>query len=380
MKKIAILGSTGSIGTQTLEVVENQGDIEVTALAAGSNIRLLEEQIRKFRPKIVCVFEEEKAKELKRSVRDLQVRVVSGMEGLIEAAVEETSEIVVTAVVGMIGIRPTIAAMEAGKDIALANKETLVTAGHIIMPLAKKMGVRILPVDSEHSAIFQCLNGENKGSVHKILLTASGGPFRGKTREELKNVKVEDALNHPNWAMGRKITIDSSTMVNKGLEVMEAKWLFGVEMDQVQVVIQPKSIIHSMVEFEDGAVMAQMGTPDMKLPIQYALYYPERRYLKGDRLDFWSIGQINFEKPDLVNFPGLKLAYEAGCAGGTLPTVFNAANEKAVAKFLNREITYLTITDMIEGAMNGHTVKENPTVEEILEAEAAAYEYIESRW
>ena len=380
MKKIAILGSTGSIGTQTLEVVENQGDIEVTALAAGSNIRLLEEQIRKFRPKIACVFEEEKAKELKRSVRDLPVRVVSGMEGLIEAAVEETSEIVVTAVVGMIGIRPTIAAMEAGKDIALANKETLVTAGHIIMPLAKKMGVRILPVDSEHSAIFQCLNGEDKGSVHKILLTASGGPFRGKTREDLKNVKVEDALNHPNWAMGRKITIDSSTMVNKGLEVMEAKWLFGVQMDQVQVVIQPKSIIHSMVEFEDGAVMAQMGTPDMKLPIQYALYYPERRYLKGDRLDFWSIGQINFEKPDLVNFPGLKLAYEAGYAGGTLPTVFNAANEKAVAKFLNREITYLTITDMIEGAMNGHTVKENPTVEEILEAEAAAYEYIESRW
>ncbi|WP_349668461.1 1-deoxy-D-xylulose-5-phosphate reductoisomerase [Lacrimispora sp.] len=380
MKKIAILGSTGSIGTQTLEVVENQGDIEVTALAAGSNIRLLEEQIRKFRPKIACVFEEQKAKELKDSVRDLPVRVVSGMEGLIEAAVEETSEIVVTAVVGMIGIRPTIAAMEAGKDIALANKETLVTAGHIIMPLAKKMGVRILPVDSEHSAIFQCLNGEDKGSVHKILLTASGGPFRGKTREDLKNVKVEDALNHPNWAMGRKITIDSSTMVNKGLEIMEAKWLFGVQMDQVQVVIQPKSIIHSMVEFEDGAVMAQMGTPDMKLPIQYALYYPERRYLKGDRLDFWSIGQINFEKPDLVNFPGLKLAYEAGCAGGTLPTVFNAANEKAVAKFLNREITYLTITDMIEGAMNGHTVKENPTVEEILEAEAAAYEYIESRW
>ena len=380
MKKIAILGSTGSIGTQTLEVVENQGDIEVTALAAGSNIRLLEEQIRKFRPKIACVFEEQKAKELKDSVRDLPVRVVSGMEGLIEAAVEETSEIVVTAVVGMIGIRPTIAAMEAGKDIALANKETLVTAGHIIMPLAKKMGVRILPVDSEHSAIFQCLNGEDKGSVHKILLTASGGPFRCKTREDLKNVKVEDALNHPNWAMGRKITIDSSTMVNKGLEVMEAKWLFGVQMNQVQVVIQPKSIIHSMVEFEDGAVMAQMGTPDMKLPIQYALYYPERRYLKGDRLDFWSIGQINFEKPDLVNFPGLKLAYEAGCAGGTLPTVFNAANEKAVAKFLNREITYLTITDMIEGAMNGHTVKENPTVEEILEAEAAAYEYIESRW
>ena len=380
MKKIAILGSTGSIGTQTLEVVENQGDIVVTALAAGSNIRLLEEQIRKFRPKIACVWEEEKAKELETSVRDLPVRIVSGMDGLIETATEKTSEIVVTAVVGMIGIRPTIAAMEAGKDIALANKETLVTAGHIIMPLAEKKGVKILPVDSEHSAIFQCLNGENEKAVHKILLTASGGPFRGKTREELKNVQVEDALKHPNWSMGRKITIDSSTMVNKGLEVMEAKWLFGVKMDQIQVVIQPKSIIHSMVEFEDGAVMAQLGTPDMKLPIQYALYYPERRNLPGDRLDFWSIGQILFEKPDLINFPGLKLAYHAGSVGGTLPTVFNAANELAVAKFLNREITYLTITDMIEGAMNGHTVKENPTVDEILEAEAAAYEYIESRW
>ncbi|WP_097005994.1 1-deoxy-D-xylulose-5-phosphate reductoisomerase [Lacrimispora amygdalina] len=380
MKKIAILGSTGSIGTQTLEVVENQGDIEVTALAAGSNILLLEEQIRKFRPKTACVWEEEKAKELRVRVKDLPVRIVSGMDGLIETAVEDGSEIVVTAVVGMIGIRPTIAAMEAGKDIALANKETLVTAGHIIMPLARKLGVRILPVDSEHSAIFQCLCGEDKASVHKILLTASGGPFRGKTREALRNVKVEDALNHPNWSMGRKITIDSSTMVNKGLEVMEARWLFGVDMDQIQVVIQPKSIIHSMVEFDDGAVMAQMGTPDMKLPIQYALYYPERRHLRGDRLDFWSMGQINFEKPDLVNFPGLKLAYEAGRIGGTLPTVFNAANEKAVAKFLNREITYLTITDMIEGAMNGHTVKENPNVEEILEAEAAAYDYIESRW
>ena len=380
MKKIAILGSTGSIGTQTLEVVENQGDIEVTALAAGSNIRLLEEQIRKFRPKIACVWDEEKAKELETSVRDLPVRIVSGMAGLIETATEKTSEIVVTAVVGMIGIRPTIAAMEAGKDIALANKETLVTAGHIIMPLAEKKGVKILPVDSEHSAIFQCLNGENEKAVHKILLTASGGPFRGKTREELKNVQVEDALKHPNWSMGRKITIDSSTMVNKGLEVMEAKWLFSVKMDQIQVVIQPKSIIHSMVEFNDGAVMAQMGTPDMKLPIQYALYYPERRNLPGDRLDFWSIGQILFEKPDLTNFPGLKLAYHAGSVGGTLPTVFNAANELAVAKFLNREITYLTITDMIEGAMNGHTVKENPTVDEILEAEAAAYEYIESRW
>ena len=380
MKKIAILGSTGSIGTQTLEVIENQRDIEVTALAAGSNIRLLEEQIRKFKPKLACVWNEDKARELAVLVKDLPVRIVSGMEGLIEAATEDSADIVVTAVVGMIGIRPTIAAMEAGKDIALANKETLVTAGHIIMPLAKERGVKILPVDSEHSAIFQCLNGENKDTIHKILLTASGGPFRGKTRAELKSVQVEDALNHPNWSMGRKITIDSSTMVNKGLEVMEAKWLFGVEMDQVEVVVQPKSVIHSMVQFEDGAVMAQLGTPDMKLPIQYALYYPERRFLPGDRLNFWTIGQIAFEKPDMVNFPGLSLAYRAGKTGGTLPTIFNAANERAVAKFLNREISYLSITDMIEGAMNGHTVKENPTVEEILEAEAAAYEYIESRW
>lgn len=380
MKKIAILGSTGSIGTQTLEVIENQRDMEVTALAAGSNIRLLEEQIRKFKPKLACVWDTDKARELAVLVKDLPVCIVSGMEGLIEAATEVSADIVVTAVVGMIGIRPTIAAMEAGKDIALANKETLVTAGHIIMPLAKERGVKILPVDSEHSAIFQCLNGEDKNAIHKILLTASGGPFRGKTRAQLKTVQVEDALNHPNWSMGRKITIDSSTMVNKGLEVMEAKWLFGVEMDQVEVVIQPKSVIHSMVEFEDGAVMAQLGTPDMKLPIQYALYYPERRFLLGDRLDFRTIGQIAFEEPDMVNFPGLSLAYQAGKTGGTLPTIFNAANERAVAKFLNREISYLTITDMIEGAMAGHTVIENPTVEEILEAEAAAYEYIESRW
>jgi 1-deoxy-D-xylulose-5-phosphate reductoisomerase len=380
MKKIAILGSTGSIGTQTLEVVETQGDIVVTALAAGSNIKLLEEQARKFLPKLVCVWEEEKARELAVSIKDLQVRVVFGMEGLIEAATEPSAEIVVTAVVGMIGIRPTIAAMEAGKDIALANKETLVTAGHIIMPLAKKRGVNIFPVDSEHSAIFQCLNGENKKTIHKVLLTASGGPFRGKTREELKSVQVEDALKHPNWSMGRKITIDSSTLVNKGLEVMEAKWLFDVDMDQVEVVVQPKSIIHSMVEFKDGAVMAQLGTPDMKLPIQYALYYPERRFLPGERLDFWSLKEIAFEKPDMVNFPGLSLAYQAGKRGGTLPTVFNAANERAVEKFLSREISYLSITDIIEGAMSGHTVKENPSVEEILEAENAAYEYIESRW
>ena len=380
MKKIAILGSTGSIGTQTLEVVRANKDIEVTALAAGSNIDLLEKQIREFSPKIAAVWNEEKAKELKDRVRDLDIRVESGMDGLLAVATELSAEIVVTAVVGMIGIRPTIAAMNAGKDIALANKETLVTAGHIIMPLAKEKHVRILPVDSEHSAIFQSLNGETGNKIHKILLTASGGPFRGWTREQMKDVQVEDALKHPNWTMGRKITIDSSTMVNKGLEVMEARWLFGVEMDQVQVVVQPQSVIHSMVEYEDGAVIAQLGTPDMKLPIQYALYYPERRFLAGDRLDFAKLAQITFEAPDFENFHGLSLAYKAGRRGGTLPTVFNAANERAVQKFLDREIGYLTITDMIEAAMEHHTVEENPTVEEILAAEQETYDFIESRW
>lgn len=380
MKKIAILGSTGSIGTQTLEVAENNGDIQVTALAAGSNIVLLEQQIRKFRPGLVCVWDEKKAQELRTAVRDLDVKVVSGMDGLIEAATEPQSEIVVTAVVGMIGIRPTIAAMKAGKDIALANKETLVTAGHIIMKLAEELHVRILPVDSEHSAIFQSLNGENRKEIHKILLTASGGPFRGWTREQLAKVQVEDALKHPNWSMGRKITIDSSTMVNKGLEVMEARWLFGVEMDQVQVVVQPQSVIHSMVEYEDGAVIAQLGTPDMKLPIQYALYYPERRFLPGERLDFAKLGRITFEAPDMEVFCGLKLAYEAGKRGGTLPTVYNAANECAVGKFLRREISYLTIIDMIEGAMEHHKTADDPDVDQILAAERETYEFIESRW
>ena len=369
MKKIALLGSTGSIGTQTLDVVRNQGDIQVTAMAAGSNIALLEKQIREFHPSIAAVWDEKKALELKAKVADLPVKVVSGMDGLLEAATEKEAQIVVTAVVGMIGIRPTIAAMEAGKNNALANKETLVTAGHIIMPLAEKLGVKILPVDSEHSAIFQSLNGEHGNKIHKILLTASGGPFRGHTREQMASVQVEDALKHPNWSMGRKITIDSSTMVNKGLEVMEAHWLFDVEMDQVQVVVQPQSIIHSMVEYEDGAVIAQLGTPDMRLPIQYALYYPERRYLPGDRLDFWKLSQITFEKPDLENFHGLALAYEAGRRGGSLPTVFNAANEYAVAKFLNREISYLEITDMIQKAMEHHKVIDDPTVEQILETE-----------
>ena len=380
MKKIAILGSTGSIGTQTLEVARNNGDLEITALAAGSNIKKLEEQIREFHPGIAAVWSEEKAEELRTAVRDLDVRIVSGMEGLIEVCTDPAAEIVVTAIVGMIGIVPTIAAMKAGKDIALANKETLVTAGHIIIPLAEEAGVKILPVDSEHSAIFQCLNGESRGQLKKILLTASGGPFRGKKREELTHIQVEDALKHPNWAMGRKITIDSSTLVNKGLEMMEARWLFGVEPKEIQIVVQPKSIIHSMVEFVDGAVIAQLGTPDMKLPIQYALYYPERRYLPGERLDFETLAQITFEKPDMETFTGLKLAFDAAAAGGSMPTVYNAANEKAVALFLDRRISYLQIPEIIGRSMEEHKVIPDPTVNEILETEQAVYEFIESRW
>ena len=380
MKQIAILGSTGSIGTQTLEVARNNGDLEIVSLAAGSNIKKLEEQIREFHPRLVAVWTEEKAKELRDAVKDLDVKVVSGMDGLIRVCTLPEAEIVVTAIVGMIGIVPTIAAMKAGKDIALANKETLVTAGHIIIPLAKETGVKILPVDSEHSAIFQCLNGENRSQLKKILLTASGGPFRGRKLEDLKNIQVEDALKHPNWAMGRKITIDSSTLVNKGLEMMEAKWLFGVEPKDIQIVVQPKSIIHSMVEFVDGAVIAQLGTPDMKLPIQYALYYPERRFLPGDRLDFWKLQEITFEKPDMETFRGLKLAFDAAAAGGSMPTVYNAANERAVAKFLDRKIAYLQIPEIIETCMGHHTVKENPSVEEILDTEQAVYEFIESRW
>ena len=376
IKKISVLGSTGSIGTQTLEIARYNQDIGITALAAGSNVELLEKQVREFHPKIACLWKEEAARELKRRIRDLDVKVVSGMEGLMEAACEPEAQIVVTAVVGMIGIRPTIAAMEAGKDIALANKETLVTAGHIIMPLAKEKGVKILPVDSEHSAIFQCLQGAGENRIHKILLTASGGPFRGRSREQLAGVQPEDALKHPNWSMGRKITIDSSTMVNKGLEVMEAHWLFDVDMDQVQVVIQPASVIHSMIEYEDGAVIAQPGTPDMKLPIQYALYYPERRFLPGDRLDFTKLKEITFDEPDMETFRGLKLAYEAGKAGGSLPTVFNAANELAVSLFLEKKIPYLAITDLIQGAMENHKRKAAPNVDQILAAEQEAYDFI----
>lgn len=380
MKKIAILGSTGSIGTQTLEVVRANKDIEVVGMAAGNNISLLEEQIREFSPKTVAVWSEEKARELRVRISDLPVKVVAGMEGLIEIATIPETEILVTAIVGMIGIRPTIAGIEAGKNIALANKETLVTAGHIIMPLAKKHGVSILPVDSEHSAIFQSLQGNEKNAIHKILLTASGGPFRNRKKEELEHIQVEDALKHPNWEMGRKITIDSSTLVNKGLEVIEAKWLFDVKMEQIEVVVQPQSIIHSMVEYVDGAVIAELGTPDMKLPIQYALYYPERRYLPGDRLDFKKLSQITFEEPDMETFYGLRLAYEVGRAGGSLPTVFNAANELAVSKFLNREIRYLEIPEIIEECMRNHKNIMNPSVEEILETEQEVYKQIESRW
>ena len=380
MKKIAILGSTGSIGTQTLEVVRENKDIEVLGLAAGNNIKLLEEQIREFKPRLAAVWIEEKAKELRENIKDLNVKVVSGMEGLIELAVLNDTEILVTAIVGMIGIRPTIEAIKAGKDIALANKETLVTAGHIIMPLAKEHHVSILPVDSEHSAIFQSLQGSNRKELHKILLTASGGPFRGKKRDELINIQVEDALKHPNWEMGRKITIDSSTLVNKGLEVIEAKWLFDVDIDQIEVVVHPQSIIHSMVEYVDGAIIAELGTPDMKLPIQYALYYPERRFLPGERVDFTTLSQLTFEKPDMETFYGLRLAFEAGREGGSLPTVFNAANELAVSKFLNRQIGYLQIPEIIEVCMRNHKNILNPTVEEILQTEKTVYEQIESRW
>ena len=379
MKKIAIMGSTGSIGTQTLDVVRENKDIEVVGLSAGSNVDLMEKQIREFQPKLAVMGNEKMAADLKCRVADQPVKVSWGMDGLLELASMPESEILVTAIVGMIGIRPTIAAIEAGKDIALANKETLVTAGHLIMPLARKHNVQILPVDSEHSAIFQALHGENPSQISRLLITASGGPFRGKKTEDLEKVTVQDALKHPNWAMGRKITIDSATLVNKGLEVMEAKWLFGVDLDRIDVVVQPKSIIHSMVEFVDGAVIAQLGTPDMKLPIQYALYYPERRFLPGERVDFWSIGHLDFEKPDMDTFYGLALAYEAGRCGGTLPTVFNAANELAVSQFLNREIKYLEITEIIEDCMKAHKTIANPTVEQILDTEQETYDRIRSR-
>ncbi|MDO5135483.1 MAG: 1-deoxy-D-xylulose-5-phosphate reductoisomerase [Eubacteriales bacterium] len=380
MKTIGILGSTGSIGTQTLEVVRANGDIRVEALSAGRNIDRLEEQAREFSPRLVAVWEEERAKELAVRLGDTGIRVVSGMEGLLELARLPEIQILVTAVVGMIGIRPTMEAIKAGKDIALANKETLVTAGHLIMPLAKEKKVRILPVDSEHSAIFQALHGEDRREVSKLLITASGGPFRGKKREELLHVTKGDTLKHPNWVMGQKITVDSATLVNKGLEVMEARWLFGIGLDQIQVVVQPQSIIHSMVEFRDGAVMAQLGTPDMRLPIQYALYYPQRRFLEGERLDFTRLREITFQVPDMETFQGLPMAMEAARIGGSMPTVFNAANELAVKLFLQEKIGFLDIYAIIRQAMDHHRMVEEPCLEEILAAEEETYRWIESRW
>ena len=378
MKKIAILGSTGSIGTQTLDVVrEHSDELQVVALAAGSNKERLKEQIKEFHPKLVSLSDEQKAQELKEELAGEQVEVVCGMEGLIEVAGADSADVVVTAVVGMMGILPTMEAIKKGKDIALANKETLVTAGHLIIPMAKEYGVSILPVDSEHSAIFQSLQGEPKAALDKILLTASGGPFRGKSAEFLETVTLEDALNHPNWSMGPKITIDSSTMVNKGLEVMEAKWLFGVDYSQIEVVIQPQSIIHSMVQYVDGAIIAQLGTPDMRVPIEYALFYPERRSLSGDRLDFSKLSQITFEKPDYKVFRGLSLAIEAGKTGGTMPTVFNAANERAVAKFLKGEIKYTDIVRSIEKCMDAHKVSAHPDLEEILATEQWVYSILQ---
>ena len=378
MKHVAIIGSTGSIGTQTLEIARWNQDIKICALSAGRNIDLLEKQAREFRPEIVGLWDEKLADELKDRLKDMDIRVVSGMDGLIEIAEYKTSDILVTAIVGMIGIRPTVAAIKAGKDIALANKETLVTAGHIIMPLAKEKGVSILPVDSEHSAIFQSLQGNTHDSIEKILLTASGGPFRGKSREFLKHVKLEDALKHPNWSMGRKITIDSATMVNKGLEVIEAKWLFDVAPENIQVVIQPQSVIHSMVQFEDGAIIAQLGTPDMKLPIQLALTYPDRRYLPGKRLDFAELGSISFFAPDFENFPGLTLAYKVGKEGGNRPTIYNAANEFAVSRFLDHKLSYPGIIEAIEASLDHVGFVQNPNVDNILETEAAVYEFLQS--
>jgi len=380
MKKLAILGSTGSIGTQTLEIVRENADLQVVALAAGTNVELLEKQVREFKPRLVCMQTESACKDLATRLQDMRVEIVCGMDGLIQIAEMEESEILVTAIVGMIGIRPTIAAIKKKKDIALANKETLVTAGHIIMPLAAEMGVSILPVDSEHSAIFQSMQGEKKERIHKLLITASGGPFRGGTEEQLANIQVEDALKHPNWAMGSKITIDSATLVNKGLEVMEAKWLFDMDLDRIQVVVHPQSIIHSMVEYVDGGIIAQLGTPDMKLPIQYALFYPDRRPMAGKRVDFYELGSITFEKPDMETFTGLKLAMRAAGEGGSMPTVFNAANEKAVSLFLNRKIRFLQIPEIIEMCMDSHKRIANPDVNQILTAEQEAYDLIRTKF
>ena len=380
MKNIAILGSTGSIGTQTLDVARKNEDLRVVAVSAGKSVEKLEEQIREFHPILAAVWDEKAARDLKTRIADTDTKVVSGMEGLLELASMPESDILVTAIVGMIGIRPTMEGIRAGKDIALANKETLVTAGHLIMPMAREYGVSILPVDSEHSAIFQAIHGEENKEIHKLLITASGGPFRGRTTEELRNVTVAATLKHPNWVMGRKITVDSATLVNKGLEVMEARWLFDMDLDHIQVVVQPQSIIHSMVEFKDGAIMAQLGTPDMRLPIQYALYYPHRRYLDGDRLDFTKLREITFEVPDMETFRGLPMAIQASREGGSMPTVFNAANELAVKKFLEEKIGFLDIYEIIAQSMERHKKIEHPDLDEILSVEQDTYQWIESRW
>jgi len=380
MKRVAVIGSTGSIGRQTIEIIREKSDqLSVVALAVDTGIEELEKQIREFSPKIACVYNKDKSEILKTRVADCSTKIVTGMQGLFECVTEASVDIVLMSVVGMIGIQPTIEAIKAGKDIALANKETLVTAGHIIMPLVKQYGVKLLPVDSEHSAIFQSLRGEPGAKIEKILLTASGGPFRGKKREELLHITPEDALKHPNWFMGKKITIDSSTLVNKGLEVMEAKWLFDVEPDQIEVLIQPQSILHSAVQYNDGGIIGQMGVPDMKLPIQYALLYPERDSLDTKRVDFFALGQMTFEKPDKDTFKGLPLAYRALERGGNIPTVYNAANEFAVAKFLNHKISYLDITRMIEESMEKISLIQNPNLEEILSTEQETYCYLETR-
>ena len=372
MKKIAILGSTGSIGTQTLEVVRNNPELQVAALAAGKSVEQMEQQIREFHPLIAGMWSEEAAADLRSRVADLPVKVVSGMDGLLEIATMPQSQVLVTAIVGMIGIRPTIAAIEAGKDIALANKETLVTAGHIIMPLAAKMGVKILPVDSEHSAIFQSLNGEPAGRIEKILLTASGGPFRGKKKEELEHIRVEDALRHPNWSMGAKITIDSASMMNKGFEVIEAKWLFGVEPGQIQVVVHPQSIVHSAVQFADGAVKAQLGMPDMRVPIQYAFSYPLRLQSSFERLDLFRVGTLTFEEPDTRRFRNLALAYEALHEGGNMPCIVNAANEIVNRAFLEDRIGFLQMSDVIANTMRKTSFVKKPTYEDYLQTDAEA--------
>ncbi|MBP5152712.1 MAG: 1-deoxy-D-xylulose-5-phosphate reductoisomerase [Lachnospiraceae bacterium] len=379
LKGLTVLGSTGSIGTQTLEIIRRQGGYRITALTANSNVALMEEQIREFKPDVAVLYDEQAAADLRQRVSDLPVKVLSGMEGLIEASELKETDVVVTALVGMIGIRPTIAAINAGKTIALANKETLVTAGHIIMSLAREKKVSILPVDSEHSAIFQSLQGSKKEQASKILLTASGGPFRGKSAEELKKVTLEDALKHPNWNMGKKVTVDSATLVNKGLEVIEARWLFDTDPKNIQVLVHPESIVHSMVEFEDGAVIAQLGVPDMKLPIQYALFYPDRMPMENNRVDFFKLGALHFYEPDIEVFKGLKFAYRAINAGGSMPTVFNAANELAVERFLKKKISFTEIYDYIESAMDSVKTVANPTVEEILDAERATREFLITR-